>query len=220
MRVTIVLVSSFLISAGLVSAESIYDSFNIGLPLQNGQNGDNCCVFGIADIGWYYTASTSYTLNQIETVFDTLGTNRTVTVAVFTDRPANGGTLLGSATFATSEGTLGGPVFTTGIPIVGGTTYFIGLENVDGLGVNQVTFESTGVEGTPPGSVSPGTEWQDASTVGQFAVEGCSDTNNWFCKPEIEFLGPSASSTPEPGTLLLMMAPAALAFLRRIRRSR
>jgi hypothetical protein len=219
MRIAIALISSFLIPAGLVSAETIYDAFNIGLPLQDGQNGDNCCVFGpISDIGWYYTASTSYTLDQIETIFDTLGTDRTITFGVFTDRPANGGTLLESANFSTSEGTLGGPVFATGIPIVAGTTYFIGLENIDGLGVNQVTFESTGVEGTPPGSVSPGTTWADATGLAQFGSEGCSDTNNWFCKPEIEFLGPS--SAPEPNTLLLIMAPAALAVLRRIRRPR
>jgi len=89
----IVLLSTLLIPAGLY-ASTVYDSFNIGLPLQDGQNGDDCCVFGIEDIGWYYTASTSYTLNQIETIFDTLGTNRTITFAVYTDRPANGGTLL------------------------------------------------------------------------------------------------------------------------------
>src|SRR5580658_554347 len=102
MRIATALISSLLIPAGLVSAETIYDSFNIGLPLQDDQNGDRCRVFGIPDIGWYYTASTSYTLDQIETVFDTLGTDRTITFAVFTDRPANGGTLLGSAGFSTS----------------------------------------------------------------------------------------------------------------------
>jgi hypothetical protein len=207
---------SFLLSAGLASADIVYDSFNIGLPLQNNQNSDNCCVFGIPDIGWYYTPAASFTLDQIETVFDTLGTNRTVTFEVFTDRPANGGASLGSATFATSEGTLGGPVFGVGIPLVGGHTYFVGLENVMGLGVNQVTFESTGVEGTPPGSVSPGTSWQDSSGA-QFGTEGCSDTNNWFCKPEIEFLGPA--QTPEPSYVLLTAA-AALAMVWRNRRRR
>jgi hypothetical protein len=94
------------------------------------------------------------------------------------------------------------------------------LENVNGLGVNQVTFESTGVEGTPPGSVSLGAAWQDADGLAQFGTEGCSDTNNWFCKPEIEFLGPSSASAPEPNTSLLIMVPAALAVLRRIRRPR
>jgi hypothetical protein len=216
MRRAIGLILSLVIPAGLASASTVYDSFNIGLPLQQNQNGDNCCVFGVADIGWYYTASQTYLLNQIETVFDTLGTNRTVTFEVFTDRPSNGGTSLGSATFATSEGTLGGPVFGSPIPITSGTTYFVGIENVSGLGVNQVTFESTGVEGTPPGSVSPGTTWQDADGLKQFATEGCSDTNNWFCKPEIEFLGPSAP-VPEPNTFLLILAPAAFVIVRRIR---
>jgi hypothetical protein len=218
MRAAIVLLSTLLIPAGLY-ASTVYDSFNIGLPLQDDQNGDLCCVFGITDIGFYYTASTSYTLTQIETIFDTLGTDRTITFGVYTDRPANGGTLLGSADFDTSEGTLGGPVFGTGIPITSGTTYFIGLENVDGLGVDQVTFESTGVEDTPPGSVSPGTAWQDSGGA-LFQNEGCSDLDNWFCKPEIEFLGPSVSAAPEPNSFLLLLAPAALAMIRRVRRPR
>lgn len=218
MRVAVGLILSFLIPAGVASAAAVYDSYNIGLALQDNQGGDACCVYGVADIGWYYTPSTSYTLTQIETLFDTLGTDRTITFAVFTNTPADGGLELGSATFATTEGTLGGPVFGTGISLTGGTTYFVGLENVDGLGVNLVTYASTGVEGTPPGSVSPGTTWQDSSGA-QFGTEGCSDLNNWFCKPEIEFLGPSAAA-PEPNTFLLIIAPAALAAVRRIRRRR
>jgi hypothetical protein len=98
MRVAVGLIVSFLIPAGLASAAAIYDSYNIGLALQDNQGGDECCVYGVTDIGWYYTPSTSYTLTQIETLFDTLGTDRTITFAVFTDTPANGGVELGSAT--------------------------------------------------------------------------------------------------------------------------
>jgi hypothetical protein len=102
------LILSFFVSSGLASALTVYDSYNIGLPLQDNQNADACCVFGVADIGWYYTPSTSYTLTQIETIFDLLGTNRTITFGVFTNTPADGGVERGSATFATTEGTLGG----------------------------------------------------------------------------------------------------------------
>ena len=207
----------------IVSASTVYDSFNIGLPLQDNQNGDNCCVNADTDLGWFYTPSQSYTLTGIETIFDNLSeSDPTVTFGVFTDLPSNGGVLLGSATYTPAGGTLGGqsglvaaPTF-TGIPLTSGTTYFVGLENIFHLGVNQVTFESTGVEGTPPGSVSPGLAWGDTDNSASFSVSNCSDPNNWFCKPEIEFLGPSPTSTPEPASLLLMLAAAAaLKFVHR-----
>jgi hypothetical protein len=204
----------FLPAAGLFGG--VVDAFNIGL-----QQPPPTVWADITDIGWYYTPSTSYTLTQIETLFETAGTDRTITFAVFTDRPANGGTLLGSATFATDEGTLGGPVFTTGIPLVGGTTYFVGLENIDGLGVNQVNYDDpdNGANG-PTGSVSPGTEWQDEDSSANFGTEGCSDTDDWFCKPEIEFLEANPTGVPEPDTFVLLAVPLAVAFVRRRIRAR
>lgn len=184
----------------------VVDSFNIGLPLQDNQNGDNCCVNADTDIGWYYTPSTSYLLSGIVTIYDNLSSaDPTVTFGVYTDRPSNGGALLGSATYTPAGGTLGSqsglvaaPVFAPGIPLIGGTTYFIGEQNIFHLGVSQVTFESTGVEGTPPGSVAPGATWGDIDGSHSFSASNCSDLNNWFCKPEIEFLTANSAATPEP----------------------
>jgi len=207
---------AFSLPVAVLSANQIVDSFNAGEPLAT-----NIVWSTITDIGWYYTPSTSYTLTQIETIFNGAGTDRTITFAVFTDLPATGGTLLGSQTFnsALAEGSFAGPTF-TGIPLTGGTTYFVALENIDGLGLNQVSFSTAGGVSGPAGSVSPGTEWQDTDSGAQFATEGCSDTTNWFCKPEIEFLQANQSGVPEPNSFLLLGIPVALAFFRSRLRSR
>jgi hypothetical protein len=212
------IVLTLLLPATGLFADNVVDSFNIGLAQPS-----NTIFGGINDIGWYYTPSESYTLNQIETLFSpAAGTNRTITFAVFTDRPANGGTLIESASFAATEGTLGGPIFATGIPLIGGDTYFVALEGIsdssglNGIGVNQVDFSQNSGDG-PTGSVSPGTEWQDTNGSATFGTEGCSDTTNWFCKPEIEFLEAPAPAVPEPDTFILLAAPVALALLVRRR---
>ena len=210
-RVSVIILAS----VGILCADTVVDSFNIGEPLANITWGT------INDIGWYYTPSTSYTLDQIETIFNG-GTNRTITVDVFTDTPANGGTSLGSATFDTinAQGTLDGPSFSGGIALTGGTTYFVALENIDGLGVNQVSFSTSNGENGPTGSVAPGTEWQDDGDQ-QFGTEGCSDLNNWFCKPEIEFLEQSSvSPVPEPRYGLFLVAAAGLLVALRARKQR
>ncbi len=130
MRVGIRLPLFFLVAAGMLSADIVVHSFNIGQPLTN------CCYNGDTDIGWYYTPSTSYVLDQVETVFSTSTnpsdpiTSANVTVAIFTDTPAKSGLELGSGSYTAVDGTLDGPTFTTGIPLVGGVTYFVGLEGV------------------------------------------------------------------------------------------
>ena len=51
-----------------------------------------------SDIGWYYTPSISYHLDGIFTNFESVpnGTGtRTVTVQIQTERPINGGTVMG-----------------------------------------------------------------------------------------------------------------------------
>jgi hypothetical protein len=193
---------TILASAALLSADVVVDSFNT-------TDAESYLFWGDTDAGWYYTPSTSYTLDQFETQFDAAATlsagygDRTVTVGIYTDRPANGGTLLGSATFnsADAEGSFAGPTFSSGIPLVGGTTYFVGLQNIYGLGLNQVDYTQNGGDG-PTGSVSPGTEWQDTNSLAQFGTEGCSDTNDFFCKPEMEFLKANPTSpVPEPANV-------------------
>ena len=133
---------------------------------------------------------------------------RNLTTGFRTDRPAS----------ARARATC--PPHSGGIALTGGTTYFVALENIDGLGVNQVSFSTSNGENGPTGSVAPGTEWQDDGDQ-QFGTEGCSDLNNWFCKPEIEFLEQSSvSPVPEPRYGLFLVAAAGLLVALRARKQR
>ena len=62
---------------------------------------------GPRDIGWYYTPALSYDLTGIFTTFRSVpnGTgSRTVTVQIQSQRPANGGTVLGQGSFTADSG--------------------------------------------------------------------------------------------------------------------
>lgn len=206
---------ALLLPAAVLSGNQVVDSFNVGQPQAPNT------FWGVTDIGWYYTPSTSYSLVQFLTEFtqstDPGDINRSVTVGIFTDRPAVGGVLLSSATFNSSvaRGVLGGATFSTGIALTGGTTYFVGLENVSHLGVNEVSFNFNGGAG-PTGSVAPGATYQDSGGAA-FGTQGSNGTT-WFDKPVMEFLGPNpVQGTPEPASFLLLTAPMALMLVRRFR---
>ena len=142
---------------------------------RNGQNGDRCCVFGATDIGWYYTASKTYELTQIETIFDTLGTSGTaITIGLVHRSSRRPRSFDRKCDLQRNRRNATGGTDIPAIPIAitTGTTYFVGLSGVLGVGVNQVTFESTGVEGPPPGSVSPGNTYQDTDGLAQFRDAG------------------------------------------------
>lgn len=182
--------------------DQIAESFNAGQP-----QAVNTYWAPIADIGWYYTPSTSYNLVGVDTIFTTTTSpndvDRTVTIGIWTDRPSNGGTLLESGTFnsATARGVYGGATF-AGTPLTAGVTYFVGLENILNLGVNEVSYTTSGGSSGPPGSVAVGSTWADGggATFGSEASNG----TTWFDKPVMEFFEPSpVTATPEPASLLL-----------------
>jgi hypothetical protein len=190
---------------------TVMESYNAGQPQAVNT------FWGVTDIGWYYTPMSSYSLDGMATVFtqstDPGDVNRVVTFAIFTDRPANGGTLMASGTFNTStaRGVYGGALFAP-VALTLGTTYFVALENVSHLGVDEVSFSTGGGNAGPPGSVALGSTWQDNGGAG-FGTQGSNGTT-WFDKPVIEFLAPAVGGAPEPGTWVLMAIPAALLYLR------
>lgn len=190
---------------------TVIDDFNAGQP-----QAPNTFWSPITEIGWYYTPSVSYTLGRVETVFTqtTSGgdVNRDVTLAIFTDRPAAGGTVLGSGSFnsSTARGVYGGVTFPVGAALTGGTRYFVGLSNILNLGVNQVSFNPD--PAGPPGSVAIGTTWATGQPgFGSMASDG----TTWFDKPVMRF-----STVPEPATIGGTVGLAGIATLRRRRTER
>jgi hypothetical protein len=177
-------------------------SFNAGQP-----QAVNTYWAPITDIGWYYTPSTSFDLVGVDTIFTTTtfagDIDRSVTIGIWTDRPSNGGTLLESGSFntATARGVYGGATF-SGTLLTAGTTYFVGLENILNLGVNEVSYSTSGGNSGPPGSVALNSTWADSGGAG-FGTEASNGTT-WFDKPVMEFLEPSpVSGAPEPASMLL-----------------
>jgi hypothetical protein len=193
---------------------SVIETYNAGQPQAFNT------YWGVTDIGWYYTPLSSYSLDGIETTF-TQSTysgdvDRVVTVAIFTKTPATGGVELGFETFNTStarSGVYSSALFSSPVALTVGTTYFVAIENVLDLGVNQVSDTSSGGNAGPPGSVALGTTWADSDGGAQFGTEA-SPGNTWFDKPVIEFLTPTVSGVPEPGSWVLTALPAVLLFWR------
>ena len=192
---------TILASAGLLSADVVLDSYNTTEPLATS------VVWGpINDIGWYYSPTISYTLDQVDTTFNGDGPDRSITLEIWSNAgPTTSApsltSPLASETFNSSgaEGSFGGSALSSAVTITAGNIYFVGLEGIDGLGVNEVDFNDNGGAG-PTGSVFVGNTYQDDSGA-QFGSLGC-DTDNWFCKPELEFLGPSTTSAvPEPANV-------------------
>jgi hypothetical protein len=205
--------AAFVSSGGAASA-SIVDNFNAGQP-----QASNIFWSPLTDIGWYYTPSVSYALTGIRTVFtQSTGSgdvDRAVVFDLYNDRPANGGTLLGGGSASSGpRGTYVGPDFAP-INLIGGVTYFVGLSNILNLGVNEVSFSSSGGNAGPPGSqtmtnpMSAASTWADSNGLAQFGTQASgtpvSSGPTWFDKPVMEFLKTDILSTPEPSTVSLLL---------------
>jgi hypothetical protein len=195
---------------------------------------DNGAFWGVDDAGWLYTPGISYDLSGIDTYFSipnlTTIENRTVTTAIFLgNRPSDGGTLLGSFSWDSTqaEGKLGGGSFSTPIPLIAGQQYFVGFENVgpmsstpnvDDLGVNfTADSNATFLSNLYFDSSTNGS----CSTLHSFA---CEDTNmDILGQPILQFFEPSPSgpSAPEPGSAALLAGALGLGlfYSRKFRRS-
>jgi hypothetical protein len=100
---------------------------------------DNQYPSGVAEIGWPFTPAKSYYLVGVQSFFASTD-SRTVTLEIWSGIPSSGGTLLRSAPFigplmVTTQGTLLEANFPQ-LLIQAGTTYFIGIKNVAGYGIN------------------------------------------------------------------------------------
>ena len=171
---------------------------------------------GPLNIGWYYTPALSYTLNGISTNFEPVpnGTGtRTITLQIWTDRPAAGGALLGQGMFSANSqtgGTLG--VTFPNVALSSASTYFVDFLNTQGMGVNLGQWAND-ANGNPHPSAGATTNlggWYADGSTGTFPASGfnagpayyTTNTGNVnFSEPILNFQGPVVTSTtPEPAT--------------------
>jgi len=149
-------------------------------------------AFFVTDVGWYYTAPTSYTLTEIDFHFSASDTG-TVTEEIFSDfTPALGGTLLRSASFSPSGSGFDGGSFAP-LSILAGHTYFVGTLNILG-------FDGMVTEVNYPGAF----KLPEASDNGSGNFESTCFTCQSSTKVMLEFVGTPA--VPEPSSLLLLCA--------------
>ncbi|MBS0444419.1 MAG: PEP-CTERM sorting domain-containing protein [Proteobacteria bacterium] len=178
---------------------------------------------GPQNIGWFYTPPTSYDLDGISSNFEPVpnGTgSRTITVQIWTDRPGNGGTLLGQGSFtgnSASGGVLGASFAST--RLTGGTSYFVDFLDTIGMGVNLGSW-ALDANGNPAPSAGATTNlgawYLDNSTSGAPTFTGpgsevmdggsyytTATGNVSFAEPILYFSG--TAPVPEPATMALLL---------------
>jgi hypothetical protein len=139
-RVAILLLSASLFACVAPVDAGYIDNINgsaVPLSLITNMNASN--------VGWYYTPSFSYTLTGIDTVYASVVTTRVTPIITFeiqTERPINGGVVLGHGTFQGDSST-GGKyhVDIEPVQLFAGNTYFIDFKNQLGMGLNFGTWE-------------------------------------------------------------------------------
>lgn len=202
-RATQLVLLSFLVLAP-AGASTVFDSYN-GPPAPGGPL---CCYWGAPSgtLGWYWTPSSDVQLEGIQTQLyngaGNINNNFTMTVTLFSDRPAAGGVSLGSFNFnaATASGTWGGGSFLSPLNLTGGTQYFVGfsgwtqvLTGSGGGGINYVSQNPL-----PGGTRTLPFGYTGTTYDAQINANG-------FDAPVVRFLAPDpvTGSTPEPGSLFL-----------------
>ncbi len=159
-------------------------------------------------IGWYWTPASDVTLAGVQTKltsgFNNINNNFTFTTTLYTDRPAAGGSALGSfdwhgTTFV--DGPWLGGSFASALDLIGGTTYFVGFSGFEqaigslgsnsGAGVNWIEDPAaTGAQNLGAGSGYTGVGFDAQMNTGTDAAN--------IDSPILRFI-----QVPTPGTLAI-----------------
>lgn len=150
------------------------------------------------EVGWFYTPTFSYDLIGINTKFS-IANGWSVTEAVYTAPPSDGGTLLRDADFTPISNTFSGGTFEP-IHLDAGTQYFFGFIDVQNLGVN-VTYE------TGHTMLLPGTRYGFTGSL-PHAKFDLNEGVSLHAQPILQFLSdkPIPSDVPEPGTAVTFLS--------------
>lgn len=184
-----------------------------------------------ANIGWTYSPTTAYNLDRIETTFRAVPNSsaftRSVTLSIWDAHPGSGGTLLQSGSFSVGQGGGTHGISFSEFGLTAGNNYFIGLNNIRGLGINIV--EPIGgdfANGQPVGTeFLNGWYFGTGSSFDNFvpvATGNPSVPNNPFAAPIFRFYGSPiapANTVPEPTSIVVLAGLGLLALVRRQRRS-
>ena len=115
-------------------ADVVFQTINGTPPIAPGPFFWDGAPVGINNVGWYWTPRTNVDLTGIQTKLNNVNfnvnNNFTFTAAVYTERPANSGTLLDSLSFNGAtfvDGPWVGGSFASPVHLTGGTQYFIGF---------------------------------------------------------------------------------------------
>lgn len=174
------------------SAQTVQDSVNADKAPAGASQ------WGLPEVGWFYTPTTSYTLKGIDSRFGSGEVpSQNVTLEV---RSAGGDTIGGvlrsqSFTVVNTYGIFQGATFSD-LPLVAGTQYFIGFRNLLNVGVN---FTSAA------GAVSLGPLRYGLTDSGSYASGQISTAPS---QAILRFHGDptgDAAAVPEPGALALFL---------------
>lgn len=177
----------------------VIESFNEGLEPNYG------APWYAREVGWLYSPSSSYTLTEITTRFAYEG-SRTITLAVYSAPPLDGGVLLRSANFTPLANAYSGSEIDP-LEVKKGSSYFVAFINVRDVGVN-VTYEPN------QQTLGPGLYYGFTGSL-EKAIFDTGPQVSVHGQPIIRFVGKEAE-VPEPTTLSLFAAAAlGLACLRR-----
>lgn len=171
-------------------------------------------------IGWDWTPTTDVMLSGVQTRlasgFTNINNNFTFTTTLYTDRPAAGGSPLGSFTWdgATPvDGPWLGGEFAAPLSLTGGTTYFLGMSGWEqglaffgsngGSGVNWIDPpDQVGAQSLGAGSGYTGSDYEIQMNVGLTPAN--------IDSPVLRFI-----EVPEPASLTALAVSAVLLLGRR-----
>jgi len=205
----------------LARAADVIDSYNAAKTPGYVLPRPPCCIWVPDTIGWYWTPAGDSYLTNIQTKLADVdfGYNNdfAMTVSLFTDRPAAGGTLIDSFTFNASSFVDGGghdtfpwrgTGFAAPVSVTGGTNYFVGFQGWaaaydphtgNGGGINWVIDGDTG---GPPADA----QFLSAGYTGATFDTKMGTDRTVTAAPVIRFIGGlGAPPVPEPSTYALLM---------------